>query len=454
MLAESAYSGLPDKRLKERFAKIVESFSEAAEQSIPQALRRWGEVKAAYRFFDNERVSHEQLMMGQREATRERINQRGETTVLLVQDTTSFSFKHHPATAGMGPVENAHTAGFLAHSSLAVSSSGVPLGLVEQQVWVRDPAETGKSHQRHEREFRDKESYKWVEGLPRAEAEALAQQVVTISDREAHIYEYMDMALQQGLDFIVRAARGRSFSLHRQEIFAVLAEMPVQHRYTIHLKAHPQRDARQAQLELRYGSVELQRPRRAQTQRQSLTVQVVEVIEPHPPVGQKAVHWLLLTSLAVETLPQAEQVVEWYSYRWLIERFHYVLKSGCRLEERQLQTQARLERLLGVFNVVAWRLLWLTYQARHTPDASCLVALTSDEWQALYAHHHRTTQLPETPPTLHQATRWIAQLGGFLARKGDGEPGVKVLWRGWARLQDIADTWRLLHPPPQDVGKA
>lgn len=454
MLAESTYSGLPDKRLKERFAKIVESLSNAAEQSIPQALGSWKAAKAAYRFFDNERVRHEDVLAGQREATRQRIQERGESTVLVVQDTTSFNFKHHPATEGMGPVENAHTAGFLAHSSLAVSPDGVPLGLVEQQVWVRDPEETGKSQQRHEREFSDKESYKWVAGLPSMEEEALAQQVVTICDREAHIYEFVDMARDQGHDFIVRAMRGRSFSPAGQEIFDFLSELPVEKRYTIQLKAHPRRDAREAQVELRYGRITLKRPRRVESAQPSLTLQVVEVVEPHPPPGEKAVHWVLLTSLPLDTLAQAEQVVRWYSYRWLIERFHYVLKSGCRLEERQLQTQKRLERLLGVFNVVAWRLLWLTYQARQTPDASCLVALTPEQWQALYAYHQGTTQLPDNPPPLRQATHWIAQLGGFLGRKGDGEPGVKVLWRGWTRLQDIVNTWQLVHPPPNDVGKA
>lgn len=105
--------------------------------------------------------------------------------------------------------------------------------------------------------------------------------------------------------------------------------------------------------------------------------------------------------------------MDWYGYRWLVERFHYVLKSGCKLEERQLKTQACLERLLAVFNIVAWRLLWLTYQACQTPEASCLVALSEEEWQALYAHHHHTTQLPATPPTLLEVTRWIAKLGGF-----------------------------------------
>lgn len=237
-------------------------------------------------------------------------------------------------------------------------------------------------------------------------------------------------------------------------LFAAVADWPVQHRYTLMLKRRPDRPERPATVDLRFGTLTLKAPKRGTPRRATITVQVVDVLEPDPPPGQKAVHWLLLTSLPIETVDQALQVVTWYSYRWLIERFHYVLKSGCKLEDRQLQTQPRLDRLLAVCNLVAWRLLWLTYQARQTPDVPCLVALDEHEWQALYAHHHRTTQLPDTPPTLHDTVRMIAQLGGFLGRKGDGEPGVKVLWRGWTRLQDIADTWRLFHPPSTDVGNA
>ena len=199
----------------------------------------------------------------------------------------------------------------------------------------------------------------------------------------------------------------------------------------------------------------MKRPKRADTERQTLTLQVVDVFEPDPPAGEEAVPWLVLTSLATQTVEQAQQIVTWYTYRWLIERFHYVLKSGCKLEESQLREEKRLERLLAVYSLVAWKLLWLTYLARQTPDVPCTVSLQPSEWQALYAFIHRTQRLPTSPPTLHQAVRWIAQLGGFLGRKGDGEPGVKVLWRGWTRFQDIIDTWTISHSSPsKDVGNA
>ncbi len=158
--------------------------------------------------------------------------------------------------------------------------------------------------------------------------------------------------------------------------------------------------------------------------------------------------------MPVTTYEEAVQIVLWYSLRWLIERYHFVLKSGCRIEELQLETAQRLERALATYCIVAWRLLWLTYQARQAPESSCEVVLQQDEWQALYATMHQTTTVPEQPPTLHEAVSWIARLGGFLGRKSDGEPGVKVIWRGLRRLEDIVATWRLLHPmdPPAPFG--
>jgi hypothetical protein len=396
-------------------------------------------------------VSHEAIIGMQSTQTVLRFNETEK--VLLVQDTTSFNFSHHPATEGLGPLGNEHSRGFFAHSTLAVSEVGVPLGLLDQQVWARSEAEVGKRHQRHQRPFEEKESYKWVKGLPQAPASDSHAGYVVVCDAEAHIYDFLDEMVTQALDFIVRAANSRGVTDEGQALFEAITQQAVQHRFSLLLKRRPDREAREATLELRFGPLTLQRPRRAAAQRETLTVFVVEVVEPHPPVGEEAVHWVLLTSLPVHSIAQAQQVTLWYTYRWLVERFHFVLKSGCKLEESQLRQEARLERLLAVYSLVAWKLLWLTYQARQTPEVSCTLVLQPAEWQALYAFIHRTHAVPKTPPSLRQAVRWIGQLGGFLARKSDGEPGVKVLWRGWTRLQDIAQTYSLF-TPPSDVGNA
>lgn len=401
-------------------------------------------------FLGNVRVNHEAILVDHQEETRHRLQ--GLERVLLVQDTTSFNFSHHPATKGMGYLENAHSRGFLAHTTLAVSDRGVPLGILEQQVWARSDEERGKRHQRKNTPFAEKESYKWVQGLGEV-PENTTYQEITVCDREAHIYEFLAEALDRGQDFIVRAARGRSFTVDGEEVFVQLTHQAPQAVYEIELERHPEREARRAKVELRYGDIELKRPKRSTSAHETLTVRVVEIQEIAVPEGESPVHWLLLTSLPVENIEQAREIVRFYRYRWLVERLHYVLKSGCKLEERQLREEKRLERLLGVYSLVAWKLLWLTYQSRQNPEAPCTNALQEHEWQALYAFINQHKIMPKSPPNLKQAVRWIAQLGGFLGRKGDGDPGVKVLWRGWTRLQDIAQAWILFNsPPPQNVG--
>lgn len=399
-------------------------------------------------------MTHAAIIAGQREATLERIE--GWERVLLIQDTTEFNFTHHPATEGLGPVGRGQGRGFLVHTTLAVSEEGVPQGVVEQQVWVRPADEPGTRGQRHEREFADKESYKWVRGLPEQPwAERLGPAVV-VCDAEAHIYALLATMSRSGLGFVVRAGRRRSVTVVGEDVFSHMAREPVQARLALRLRRRPEREEREAKVELRFAEVELQRPKRTDSEEATLKVTAVEVVEPAPPVGEKGVHWLLLTSEAVTGVEAAQRVVGWYRSRWLVERFHYTLKSGCHLEESQLREEKRLERLLAVNSLVAWRLLWLTYQARVTPEEPCTVALSEAEWKALWLKRQRHKPLPAVPPTLGQAVIWIAQLGGYLARNSDGPPGVVVLWRGWQHLVDLADMWTLTRPRPsrKDVGNA
>jgi hypothetical protein len=157
---------------------------------------------------------------------------------------------------------------------------------------------------------------------------------------------------------------------------------------------------------------------------------------------------MLLSNIEVADFKTAVERIEWYVLRWLIEIYFKILKSGCRVEQTLLASGERLKRYLALISVVAWRLFWLTYVNRQDSEASCRSILTEDEWQALYCKVRKTTVLPDHPPTAHEAIRWIAQLGVFLGRKHDGEPGVTVLWRGWQRLNDIVATWRLLNSSP------
>ncbi|NES70158.1 MAG: IS4 family transposase, partial [Okeania sp. SIO2D1] len=201
--------------------------------------------------------------------------------------------------------------------------------------------------------------------------------------------------------------------------------------------------ARKAALTIRYTTVTLQPPqnRAKKEQLAPLTLQAILVKEVEAPTEIEPISWLLLTTLKITSIEDVNKYVQWYSYRWLIERYHYVLKSGCGMEKLQLETAQRLEMALATYSIVAWRLLWLTYLARCSPTSSCEQVLEPLEWQVLYGTIHQQLYPHSRPPTLAEVVNWIAQLGGFLGRKGDGSPGVKVLWRGLSRLHDLVKGW-------------
>ncbi len=173
------------------------------------------------------------------------------------------------------------------------------------------------------------------------------------------------------------------------------------------------------------------------------------------PAGVTPLDWLLLTTAAVHTAAEPCERLSWYACRWGIEVFHKVLKSGCAIERRQLEDLDHLQRCLTLYSVIAWRVLYATLLSRVGPDLPCTALLEESEWQALYCHIQQTTVLPAQPPTLAQAVRWIAQLGGYLGRKSDGPPGVTVLWRGFQRLTDLTAMYHVFRPPrgPRNVGK-
>jgi hypothetical protein len=177
-----------------------------------------------------------------------------------------------------------------------------------------------------------------------------------------------------------------------------------------------------------------------------LTVWGVLAQEIDPPSDEKGIEWLLIMTVPVESFTDACERMQWYSCRWVIEMYHKVLKSGCRVEKRQFEDFENLRRYLALDAVVAWRVLYLTFLNREMPDLPTTLFLETHEWQALYCFVHKTNHPPETPPTLREVTLWIAQLGGFLARKQDGSPGSMSLWRGMQRLADISDAWLAFHP--------
>jgi len=445
---ELQHVDLGDKRLDKRLVRIVESLAGHPTASVPEASGSWAATKATYRFWDSRQVTPEAIRAGHRQVVVERIV--GHSMVLLIQDTTDLNFTHHPGTKGLGYLDVPTQRGLKVHSTLAATVEGLPLGLVHQEVWTRDPAQLGISNRRSQRETKDKESQRWLTALAASqEAVPVGVCTLTVADREADIYDFLAAPRRPDAHLLIRAAHNRLVSHEARYLWDAIRRSPPRGQCTIELRRKDDHPARQATLTVRYQTLEVQPPRNRAGRRhlQPVPVQVILVEEENPPPGDHAVCWLLLTTLPVNRFAQAMQAVRWYSLRWLVERYNFVLKSGCRIEELQLETADRLQRALATYGIVAWRLLWLTYEARRNPDAPCDTVLEAHEWQALYCKTHDTPVPPATPPTLHEAVLWIAQLGGFLARRHDGDPGAKTIWRGLRRLSDIASTWELAHRP-------
>ena len=443
---ECATANFGDARLTQRLASLVAKLTEHPQSTLPEALGGWSATKAAYRFLSNHKVTVEAIYDSHREATLDKIQD--QSIILAVQDTTIFNFTLHRKSEGLGPIGQAGLSGFFLHSCLAVSATGVPQGILAHRLWVRPPEGKDSRKTHRKRPLADKESARWIDITKEARSVVPeSTKVIMVGDRESDIFDLFLLSTSHH-DFLVRAAWDRRLHDSDDYLWHTVENVPILGRTTIKVPRADERPEREVILTLQTATVTLRTPpHRKKENLTPPTLNALLVREESPPDGEQPVEWMLLTTLPITTLEEGLQCLTWYTYRWRIERYHYILKSGCQIEKLQLETKDRLMRALAVYSIVASRLLWLTYQARETPEAPCTVVLSDSEWQSLYAATHRTTVLPDRPPNIRIAILWIAQLGGFLGRKHDGDPGLKVLWRGFRRLEDLTTMWELLHSP-------
>ena len=444
---------LPDKRLNKRLIKIVENLAQQPHASVPQASGDWANTKATYNFWKSKRIDFEDIIDAHQKQTAKRAST--EEIILAIQDTSDFNFTHHPGKTwekGFGMTcSQKYVRGLKVHSIMASTTQGVPLGILDQQIWTRNPkTKKKKKNQKANSTIRNKESKRWLRGLVTSElAIPSTTTVVTVADREGDIYELFALEREVNSELLIRARYNRRINHEFKLVKEAIAQTPSSGQIVISVPRKDDQPTREATLTVSYASFMFLAPsnRPKTATKQKITLNVIAAREENPPVGSTPINWLLLTTLEIKNFEQAVRYIRWYTYRWLIERYHYVLKSGCRIEYLQLSTAARIKKALATYAIVAWRLLWLTYQARQNPELPCDTILETHEWQSLYCHIHDVPLPSSQPPSLQQAVIWIAQLGGFLARKHDGFPGVKTLWRGLTRLHDISSTWKRLSPP-------
>lgn len=446
--AEREFGGarFGDRRLTQRLVSIARDFYARPQANIPKACN--GEraaVKAVYRFLDNQDVTLAKLLEPHQEQTLQRMAEH--KVMLAVQDSTSLNYTAHSlATEGLGPIgtKQSEALGLIVHDTVAVTPDGLALGVLDAQVWVRDweDKETGRS-------IEQKESVKWLRSYQVAatlQAQLKRTRVISVGDREADLYELFAAAREHveagGPHLLVRASGDRRLAETQKKLWEKVEAEPVAGYREIAVPPRPGRKARNADLSVRSCEVVLCPPQ-GKSALGNIRLWAVHARERRPPAGAEAVEWMLLTTMEVNDFDQACEKLDWYVQRWMIEVFHRTLKTGCRIEDRQLGTVRRLENCLAIDMMVAVRIMHLTYLGRTQPNRPCTIYFEDHQWKALSCFLTKKRVPQKTVPTIREVVGWIAKLGGYLGRNSDRAPGTQVLWEGIQRADDIIETAKL-----------
>jgi hypothetical protein len=469
---EFGQAELGDKRLRERLIKIAEDRSRRPDASYLEAVGGARDaVKGFYSFVDSKRdsVTPEAILNTHRERTIERVMT--QQMVLVVQDTSdlNFSTRHH--TEGLGFIgtnqTEAETRGLKLHSSLALTTDGIPLGVLKSVCYAPEKVgDLGK--QSVGRAIEEKKSFRWLEGHRDAvhvAKKAQSTRFLDVMDREADIFElFLDAEpTRKRVGLLVRAKYNRKLEDQERKLFDELranqdtAEIEImvsRQRWNKAKQGKPEQDgmpARRAVLTVSYQQVTIKSTRSDLRSKPSINLWAVYAREEHPPQGAKPISWYLLTTEAVESTADAAKIIDFYKKRWRIEEWHRVLKSGCKVQEHQHETAERLKRVIAIDAVLAWRIQLLTLLGREVPDLPCNVFF--DEWEVKVLDALKKKEGKDnsgTPLSLGEAIILVAKQGGYLARKSDPPPGAESIWKGIIRLSDLATGYRLATPESAD----
>lgn len=435
--ANFAGADLGDKRRETRLIRLATQIAVNSSASLPKATGNWDDLRAAYRLLDSSAVNFRAIA----EPHWRSIRETSPEMALILDDTTEIDFGCTRQIQGVGPVGTGTGQGFMIHSGLMVSHKHeVVYGLAGQILFHRKPVPKGES--RTQRRKRDRESEVWGKLIELIGSPPQNTRWVHVMDRGSDDFEVYCRAQRQGVDWV-----GRVKSLHRRVQGADGLERPLQEElesapqagcFTLKLRSRPGLPARTAKLTVTFVRATMLVPRQPADSLKGLDPQpiaqyVVCVREVDPPASVKEpIEWVLYTSLEVACLEDALRIISYYEKRWLIEEWHKALKSGCSAADHQLKASHRLEALTGLLSVVAVRLLQLKGIARSEPERPAIEVAPPKYVAVLRAFRRATEALPWGT---YQFFRELAKLGGFLGRKGDGEPGWQTIWRGWMKLQ-------------------
>lgn len=463
---------LNDPRRDRRLLEVAAALAKDPQRSICAATGGWAETIGAYRLLNNEKVTPAALLAPHQAAVTRRCE--GFACVVVAQDTTEMDFTVMKSTTGLGPLNDEKRRGFYLHGLYTVSEQGLPLGVFGAQIILRDDENFRIKSTRKQRPIEEKESYRWVEGYRKTCELARSVpgcEVFSVSDREGDIFEVFEAWQKAGeagelrAEWLIRANQDRALlnvvDGDPARLFAALVAAPELGQIEFEIAARvakmvkrkgqtpaAPRSARKVVQSLRSIEITLRPPNRSGGRGKPVSIYAVLAEEIAPPPGEQPLRWILLTSKPVRTAEEAQRMLKLYLRRWDIEVFHKVLKSGCKVEEIQLKTVEALLRVLMIYMVIAWRVLYLTHLGRHCPELPCSAIFEEDEWKATCAVLKRSPEAGE--PSLGEFIPMIGKLGGHLGRKSDGPPGPASIWRGLTRVTDFAIGWSACQKVPRE----
>jgi len=423
------------KRLEKRFLRVMSDLSQEPEKSIWLATGSRSNAKAAYRMIGNQEFTKENILSAHQTAT----NNRNQDNILLaIQDTTAVNYGTHIKMAGLG-YNCDKSLGINVHSCLLVTPNGIPIGLVDQSTNTRETNSDKRSlHEKHKRKIQDKESNRWLKTMQTAQTNTPPNtKLIHIADREGDIYEWYNLAIGTQQSFVIRANSDR-LTPQGTHIWEEVVRSKPKGQLKLFIPKNPktQTQEREATLTLRYLTTQIECPqnRKEPELASALTINLVNVAEEDPPEGVEPLEWMIVTNLELHSCEDALLVVDYYRQRWKIERFHFILKSGCRIEELQQHSVDRVEIMVLLYSLISVHIMMLTYLSRLYPDLSCELLFSESEWKTLYRAAKRSAVSPEVPYSMADAIGYVAALGGFVGAPSDGPPGLKVIWLGLNKL--------------------
>jgi hypothetical protein len=435
---------LGDRRRTQRLIRSAAQIAANPRRPFPQVFD-WNSLRGFYRVCHHDNATLEAIQRPHWQQTRSALAD--QPLALILHDTTELDFTGHDAVSGLGPIGDHRGRGFLQHNSLVVRPDDRRiLGLAFQQLWVRPSAEDPRPALALDAAD---EGEVWPRGIQAIGTPPPGNCWVHVGDRASDDYQAMRTAREQGTHFLWRVAQERTVfttAEHDQSapLLCYARSLASQGTDTVSLAGRGGREARTATVQLAGAPVWLPAPAgtRRRWSQPVIAAWVIRIWEPDPPAGVEALEWVLLCSLPTVTLAELRQRRDWYCCRWLVELYHLAEKSGCGEEERRFETAERLAACLAVLALVAVRIVQLRNALDWQGSAAAAEVATPVEIEVV---QRSVGVRPGRAWTVREFVRAVARLGGFLGRKGDGEPGMRTLWRGYQRLQDMLLGYEL-HP--------